>query len=46
VFSLLCLPFIGQMPTVAAENLGLDPESLGYGLLYACFGLGAVTGAV
>lgn len=46
VFSLLCLPFIGQMPTVAAENLDLDPESLGYGLLYACFGLGAVTGAV
>jgi len=46
VFSLLCLPFIGQMPTVAAENLDLDPESLAYGLLYACFGLGAVTGAV
>jgi MFS family permease len=46
VFSLLCLPFIGQMPTIAEENLGLDVESLGYGLLYACFGLGAVTGAV
>jgi MFS family permease len=46
VFSLLCLPFIGQMPTIAEENLGLDVESLAYGLLYACFGLGAVTGAV
>ena len=46
VFSLLCLPFIGQMPTIAEENLDLDVESLGYGLLYACFGLGAVTGAV
>ncbi|HYD08951.1 MAG TPA: MFS transporter [Acidimicrobiales bacterium] len=46
VFSLLCLPFIGQMPTIAAENLDMDPESLSYGLLYACFGLGAVTGAV
>jgi MFS family permease len=46
VFSLLCLPFIGQMPTIAEENLGLDVESMAYGLLYACFGLGAVTGAV
>ena len=46
VFSLLCLPFIGQMPTVAEENLGLDAKSAAYGLLYACFGLGAVTGAV
>lgn len=45
-FSLLCLPFIGQMPTVAAENLGLDTKSLAYGLLYASFGFGAVTGAV
>ena len=46
VFSLLCLPFTGQMPTIAAENLGLRPKSLAYGLLYATFGLGAVLGAV
>lgn len=45
-FSFLCLPFIGQMPTVAAVNLGMDTESLAYGLLYASFGLGAVTGAM
>jgi len=45
-FSLLCLPFIGQMPTVAAVNLGMDIESVAYGLLYASFGLGAVTGAM
>jgi predicted MFS family arabinose efflux permease len=45
-FSFLCLPFIGQMPTLAAENLGMRPRSLAYGLLYAAFGLGAVTGAV
>ncbi len=45
-FSFLCLPFIGQMPTVAAINLGMDPESLAYGLLYAAFGFGAVTGAM
>ena len=45
-FSLLCLPFIGQMPTIAAVNLGMDTESLAYGLLYASFGAGAVTGAM
>jgi MFS family permease len=46
VFSLLCLPFIGQMPTVAEENLGMNVKSAAYGFLYASFGLGAVTGAV
>ena len=46
LFSLLCLPFIGQMPTIAQENLGMETKSFAYGLLYACFGLGAVTGAV
>lgn len=45
-FSLLCLPFIGQLPTIAAENLGIRPKSTAYGLLYACLGLGGVTGAV
>ncbi|MBK9178499.1 MAG: MFS transporter [Acidimicrobiales bacterium] len=46
VFSFFCLPFIGQFPVLAAENLGLNPRSLAYGLLYACFGLGAVSGAL
>jgi MFS family permease len=46
LFSLLCLPFIGQMPTVAAENLGMDVDGLAYGLFYGAFGAGAVTGAV
>jgi MFS family permease len=45
-FTLLCLPFIGQMPAVAELNLGIDPRSTGYGILYACFGLGALLGAV
>ncbi len=45
-FAFLCLPFIGQMPTVASRNLGIDPSSTGYGLLYTCFGLGAIAGAV
>ena len=31
VFSLLALAFIGQMPVVAAHNLGIDPTSANYG---------------
>ncbi len=45
-FSLLCLPFITQMPKIAGDNLGLAPKSTAYGLLYAAFGLGAVIGAL
>lgn len=45
-FSLLSLPFIGQMPTLADRNLGIDPRSEQYGLLYACFGVGALLGAL
>ena len=46
IFSLLALAFIGQMPVVAAHNLGIDPKSADYGLLYACFGTGALIGAL
>jgi len=46
VFSLLALAFLGQMPVVAAHNLGIDPKSAHYGLLYACFGTGAFLGAI
>jgi predicted MFS family arabinose efflux permease len=45
-FSLLSLPFIGQMPTLADRNLGIDAESRAYGVLYACFGVGALLGAL
>ncbi len=45
-FSLLALAFIGQMPVVAAHNLGINPRSTGYGVLYACFGTGALVGAL
>ncbi len=45
-FSLLCLPFITQMPKIAGDNLGIAPRSTAYGLLYASFGLGAVVGAL
>jgi MFS family permease len=46
LFSLLALPFVVQMPVLAAENFGIEPKSGAYGFLYACFGLGAVIGAL
>ena len=46
VFSLLALAFIGQMPVVAAHNLGINPKSTNYGILYASFGIGALLGAI
>jgi predicted MFS family arabinose efflux permease len=46
VFSLLALAFLGQMPVVAAHNLGIDPKSANYGILYGCFGTGAFIGAI
>jgi len=46
IFSLFCLCFITQMPTLAQNNLGIDPKSSQYGFLYASFGLGAVAGAL
>lgn len=45
-FSLLALAFVGQMPVVAAHNLGISPRSTAYGVLYACFGTGALLGAL
>jgi MFS family permease len=45
-FSLLSLPFIGQMPVLADRNLGIAAKSTQYGLLYACFGVGALLGAL
>jgi MFS family permease len=47
VFSLLALAFIGQMPVVAAHNLGINlSKSADYGILYASFGTGALVGAI
>jgi MFS family permease len=47
LFSLLALAFIGQMPVVAAHNLGVNlSKSPDYGILYACFGAGALAGAI
>jgi MFS family permease len=44
--SFFSLPFIGLMPVIAAQSLHMDVTGLGYGLLYACFGLGAASGAI
>lgn len=44
--SFFSLPFIGLMPVIAAQSLRMDITGLGYGLLYACFGLGAACGAL
>jgi MFS family permease len=45
-YSLISLPFIGQFPVLAERNLGIDERSTAYGALYACFGIGAVAGAL
>ena len=45
-FSFFCLPFISLLPKIADVNLGIASKSSAYGLLYACFGIGAVTGAL
>ena len=44
--SFFCLPFIGLMPVIAAQNLGMNVTGFEYGLLYASFGLGAASGAI
>ena len=46
VFSLVSLPFVGQFPTLASRNLDMEVKSTSYGVLYACFGIGAVFGAL
>ena len=39
-FSFFSLAFVGLMPKIASTNLGLDPRSNAYALLYASFGSG------
>src|SRR5215813_8762667 len=46
LFSLFSLTFVGLMPAIAADNFGIRPKSVEYGLLYATFGLGAASGAI
>jgi MFS family permease len=44
-FSFFSLAFVGLLPVVAEDNFGIPPKSIGYGVLYALFGLGAALGA-
>jgi MFS family permease len=44
--SFVSLNFISFMAPHAQRDLGIDPESFGYGLLYALFGIGAAAGAM
>jgi len=44
-FSFFSVTFVGIMPQIAQHELGVDPKSVTYGLLYALFGLGAALGA-
>mgnify|MGYP002400439497 CR=1 FL=1 len=46
VFSFFSLPFITQLPKIAGDHLDIAPKSSAYGALYACFGVGAVIGAL
>jgi predicted MFS family arabinose efflux permease len=46
VFSLVSLPFVGQFPVLAERNLGIDEQAKAYGVLYACFGCGALIGSL
>ena len=45
-FSFISLNFISFMSVLAVEHYDIAPKSTGYGMLYACFGLGAACGAV
>jgi predicted MFS family arabinose efflux permease len=45
-FSLFSLPFVTQMPVIAERNLGIDADSVAFGLFYACLGVGAVIGSL
>ena len=45
-FSLFCLPFIGLMPVIAEQSLGVDAKGSTFGFLYGAFGLGALAGAI
>ena len=46
LFSFFCLPFVTHVPVLADLNLGIDPKSTAYGILYACLGVGAVIGSL
>jgi MFS family permease len=46
MLSLFSLAFVNQLPAVADRNLGIAARSTEYGVLYACFGVGALLGSL
>ncbi len=46
LFSVFCMPFITEFPVISAVDLQVATKSTTYGLIYACFGFGAVVGAL
>jgi MFS family permease len=46
IFSLLCLPYVGQFATVADRNFGVAEKSTAYYWLYATWGMGACCGGL
>lgn len=46
LFSVFCMPFITQFPVISAVDLHVPTKSTTYGFVYACFGFGAVVGAL
>lgn len=45
-FSLICLPFLNQLPLVAAENLGVGTRDGAYSLMFVATGIGALVGGL
>jgi MFS family permease len=45
-FSFFSLAFVGLLPVMAEQSFGIQPKSWQYGVLYACFALGATLGAM
>jgi len=45
-FSFFSLAFVGLMPVIADQSFNIGPKSFEYGVLYSCFGFGAVLGAM
>jgi MFS family permease len=43
--SFFSMSFVGLMPVIANANLGLEPRSFEYGMLFGAFGVGAALGA-
>lgn len=46
VLSLVCLPLVGQFPTVVERNLGVDSKSTMYAAIYGTWGFGAMVGSL